>query len=108
MIFLTLQHPERQAVFLSKVHSTSTVKQVLDPLDSIINGSITRDTVLLPFTLRGFFCTKVIFLTMKTLSGSQCSYTQTTKLSSQNKVFDPPASKTHLSLTGDVVLLQST
>jgi hypothetical protein len=52
MMFLTLQNPEIQAVFLLKVHSTPSplLSKVLDPLAFIINGSITRDTVLLPFT----------------------------------------------------------
>jgi hypothetical protein len=62
-MFFTLSNPERQVVFLIKLHATPTAKQGARPLASIFNGSITRDIMLLPLTLRGLFCKKVIFLT---------------------------------------------
>jgi hypothetical protein len=58
---------------------------VLDPLASIIDGSITRDTVLLPFTLRGYFAQQWYSSPMQTLSGRQYSFKQVTQFSTHNR-----------------------
>jgi hypothetical protein len=58
MMFLTLENPERQVLLLLKFAQLPLLNKVLDPIASIINGSITRYTELFLFTLRGYLAPK--------------------------------------------------
>jgi hypothetical protein len=49
-MFLTHENAERQAAFFAKLSQFSMVNKVLDPVDPNINDSLTRATVLLPFS----------------------------------------------------------
>jgi hypothetical protein len=54
MMFPTLQKTERQALLLLKFAQLTLLNKELDPIASVMNGSITRHTELFPFTLRGY------------------------------------------------------
>jgi hypothetical protein len=75
------------------------LKKVLDPLASNINDSLTRATVLLPFTWMEWFCKKLIFWPMKTLRVRQYSLKKQTQFTMLNKVLDSLSSNINDSLT---------
>jgi hypothetical protein len=94
--------------FIKQLTHFPLLNKVRDRLASIIKCSITRDTVLLPFILRGLFCTKVISPTMRTLRGRQYSFKQLTQFTMLKKVLGCLASNINDSLTRATVLLPFT
>jgi hypothetical protein len=94
--------------FFKELTQFAVLKNVIDPLASNINDSLTRATVLLPFTWMEWFCKKVIFWPMKTLRVRQYSLKQQTQFTVLNKVLDPLASNINDSLPRATVLLPFT
>jgi hypothetical protein len=83
------------------------LNNMVDPLASNINDSLTRSTVLLAFTCMGHFGTKVMFHTHINTEIWQCSFKEPTQFTVLNKVLDPLASSINDSLTRDTVLFHS-
>jgi hypothetical protein len=81
---------------------------VLDLPSSNIDGFLTRDTVLLPFTGMELFCTNVMFLTLENPEMQVKLLSKLTQFSQGNNVLDPPASNTDGFLTRETVLLPLT
>jgi hypothetical protein len=81
---------------------------LLDPLASNINDSLTRPTVLLPFTWMGRFSKKVMFSPMRTLRGRHYSIKQQSQFTMLKKVLNTLVSIINDSLTRATVLLPFT
>jgi hypothetical protein len=94
----------RQYTF-QKLTQFTMLNKMLDPLYSNIDDSLTRGTVLLPFTRMGWFCKKLMILPVKTLAGRQCSFKQLTEFTMLKRLLDPLASNISDSLTRATELL---
>jgi hypothetical protein len=73
-----------------------------------MNGFLTRDTVLLPFTGMELFCTDVMFLTLENPEMQAELLSKLTQFSQGNNVLDPPASNIDRFLARETVFLPFT
>jgi hypothetical protein len=78
--------------YFKQVTEFSLQNKVLDPPTSTIHLSLTRDEVLVPFTCKSQFCTKVRYSIMKTLRDRHFSLKQQTQFTMIHKVLDTLAS----------------
>jgi hypothetical protein len=91
-MILPLQNALRSWVFHSQANSVHTVSNVLDHKASNIDGFITSDTVLLPFTRMELFCTNVMFQQFTMQRHRKINFQKVPKFSQGNNVQDPPVS----------------
>jgi hypothetical protein len=64
-MILTLQNAFKKQIFLEEANFFSQLNNVLDPTAFNVDDFLTRDTVLLPFSLMGLFDTKKMLLTVE-------------------------------------------
>jgi hypothetical protein len=90
-----------------ELNELTRLNNLLDRLASNIHDSLTRATVLLPFTCKGDLEQRWCSWPLKTLRGRQHSFQQLTQFKVLNKVHVPVASNTSDSLPRASVLLHS-
>jgi hypothetical protein len=87
-----------------KLSQFTMLNKLPSPVASNIHDSLTRATRNFPFACMGYFA-KLCSWPMKTLRGTQYSFTQLTQFTMLNKVVDPFLSNINDSLSNSTVLL---
>jgi hypothetical protein len=91
-MILPLQNSLRLQGFYSQANSVFTINNVLLHPASNIDGFITRDTVLLPFSTMELFCTNGVFQKVTTLRHRKINFQRITDFSQGINMHDPSVS----------------